>query len=76
MKLCDDCMVFSEFLSLIRSAWLPAGSERGQAILSDWQTSKDLFWQLVPPSEASTPEGSPAAEARVAGIKAQVPTAA
>jgi len=40
------------------------GSGRGKAILADWANAKDSFWQLVPPSEANTPEASPVAETR------------
>ena len=35
------------------------GSPVGAAILGDWAGSLPLFWQLVPPSEANTPEASP-----------------
>ena len=38
---------------------VPAGSVKGRQILEDWQSSLQRFWQLVPPSEASTPEVGP-----------------
>eukprot|EP00898_Chlorokybus_atmophyticus_P004776 jgi/Chlat1/529/Chrsp103S01113 len=34
------------------------GSAKGQAILADWANYLPKFWQLVPPSEAHTPEAS------------------
>ena len=39
-----------------------AGSKRGSEILADWSSAVGKFWQLVPPSEESTPEASPDAE--------------
>lgn len=32
------------------------GSEKGAAILQEWEAYLPLFWQLVPPSEEDTPE--------------------
>ncbi|CAL6283334.1 unnamed protein product [Bathycoccus prasinos] len=32
------------------------GSPKGKAILADWANMKEQFWQIVPPSEAQTPE--------------------
>lgn len=34
------------------------GSNKGAAILKDWDKYLSLFWQLVPPSEEDTPEAS------------------
>lgn len=31
-------------------------SSKARGILSDWKTNLGKFWQLVPPSEAGTPE--------------------
>lgn len=31
-------------------------SSKARKILSDWKTNLRKFWQLVPPSEAGTPE--------------------
>ena len=42
------------------------GSQKGAAILADWPASLGKFWQLVPPSEASTPEASKVAEEETA----------
>lgn len=42
------------------------GSEKGKAILADWSNALGKFWQLVPPSEASTPEASKVAEEETA----------
>jgi len=48
---------------LIRASvqW-PVGSKKGQEILHSWAESLKKFKQLVPPSEAGTPEASPEAE--------------
>jgi glutamate synthase (ferredoxin) len=35
------------------------GSALGKSILADWNAALPRFWQLVPPSEANTPEASP-----------------
>jgi glutamate synthase (ferredoxin) len=32
------------------------GSEKGAAILREWEAYLPLFWQLVPPSEEDSPE--------------------
>ena len=34
-------------------------SARAKSIMSDWKTNLGKFWQLVPPSEAGTPEVYP-----------------
>jgi glutamate synthase (ferredoxin) len=38
------------------------GSPKGQALLANWNEAKGKFWQLVPPSEASTPYAQDAAK--------------
>lgn len=38
------------------------GSERAHALLRSWDECLQNFWQLVPPSEADTPEASPEPE--------------
>lgn len=38
------------------------GSAAGQELLGDWEAALPRFWQLVPPSEANTPEASEGAE--------------
>ena len=43
-----------------------AGSAKGKALLADWANEVQKFWQLVPPSEANTPEASPIVEASAA----------
>lgn len=40
----------------------PAGSAKGKAILADWSNELPKFWQLVPPSEANSPQASKAAD--------------
>ena len=42
------------------------GSARAAALLADWQAALGSFWQLVPPSEANTPEASAAVAERAA----------
>lgn len=50
-------------------------SSKGAAILNDWSNQLPKFWQLVPPSEASTPEASKAEEKQSAGTQ-RVPASA
>lgn len=38
------------------------GSAKGKAILADWTNAVQRFWQLVPPSEANSPQASKTAE--------------
>lgn len=40
------------------------GSARAAALLADWPAALERFWQLVPPSEANTPEASKAVAER------------
>jgi glutamate synthase (ferredoxin) len=35
------------------------GSPKGKAILNNWESYLDKFWQVVPPSEANAPETNP-----------------
>ncbi|KAJ4762097.1 hypothetical protein LUZ62_072472 [Rhynchospora pubera] len=42
--------------SLIETYVEKTGSEKGAAILQEWEAYLPLFWQLVPPSEEDTPE--------------------
>ncbi|OKH22777.1 glutamate synthase subunit alpha [Hydrococcus rivularis NIES-593] len=37
------------------------GSPKGKAILNNWKSYLDKFWQVVPPSEANAPETNPEA---------------
>ncbi|KAK9805720.1 hypothetical protein WJX73_002070 [Symbiochloris irregularis] len=39
------------------------GSPLAQGMLDDWQGTLEHIWQIVPPSEANTPQASPIAEA-------------
>ncbi|XP_078442782.1 ferredoxin-dependent glutamate synthase, chloroplastic-like isoform X2 [Wolffia australiana] len=48
--------------NLIEAHVEKTGSEKGAAILKDWDTYLPLFWQIVPPSEEDTPEASADAE--------------
>ncbi|XP_078170806.1 ferredoxin-dependent glutamate synthase, chloroplastic [Carex rostrata] len=41
---------------LIESYVEKTGSQKGAAILQEWEAYLPLFWQLVPPSEEDTPE--------------------
>ena len=34
------------------------GSRKGAAVLAEWDKYLGQFWQLVPPSEAETPEAA------------------
>ena len=46
----------------------------GSEILGDWSSAVGKFWQLVPPSEESTPEASPDAES-LSSARGQVSSA-
>ncbi|CAI5991066.1 unnamed protein product [Closterium sp. NIES-65] len=55
--------------SLIQDHADLTGSAKAAAILADWDKFLPLFWQLVPPSEANSPEAkAPAAEEPVAAL--------
>lgn len=43
------------------------GSARGGALLADWANAKAKFWQLVPPSEANSPEANPVVDMKREG---------
>lgn len=47
------------------------GSVKGAKILAEWSTYFPKFWQLVPPSEAGTPEAS-----ATANVEEQIPAMA
>ncbi len=44
--------------SLIEAHWSRTGSVKAKVILDQWQEYLPKFWQLVPPSEADSPEAS------------------
>ena len=53
--------------TLIEAHAEKTGSPKAKAILADWANSLPKFWQVVPPSEANTPEASTnSAEEKVA----------
>ena len=52
------------------------GSKLGSEILGDWDRALPRFWQLVPPSEANTPEASPDSDGVSVAAAAGVPAAA
>jgi len=52
----------AQLKSLIESHARRTGSPKAKAILADWSSYRGRFWQVVPPSEANTPEADPAAE--------------
>ncbi len=45
--------------SLIQAHAERTGSPKAKAILADWSSYLPKFWQVVPPSEAETPEANP-----------------
>jgi len=51
-------------------------SSKAKRILANWATEMKKFWQLVPPSEKSTPEASAEEERRVVAEDSAMPTAA
>lgn len=52
----------AQLRALIQAHVERTGSAKGNAILGDWGAAVQRFWQLVPPSEANTPEASSQAE--------------
>jgi glutamate synthase (ferredoxin) len=52
------------------------GSKLGAELLANWNEALPKFWQLVPPSEANTPEASPDADGANVAATAGVPAAA
>ncbi|XP_043720695.1 ferredoxin-dependent glutamate synthase, chloroplastic [Telopea speciosissima] len=53
--------------NLIEAHVEKTGSNKGSAILKDWERYLPLFWQLVPPSEEDTPEACAEFEQTAAG---------
>lgn len=50
------------------------GSAKGAALLENWEEAAGKFWQVVPPSEANTPQASRAAEEAAALAATEAPT--
>ena len=48
----------AQLKNLIQTHVDNSNSSKGKAILADWANQLPRFWQLVPPSEAGTPEAS------------------
>lgn len=48
----------AQLRGLIQAHTDATGSQKGKDILGDWSNSLSKFWQLVPPSEASSPEAA------------------
>lgn len=49
----------AQLKSLIQAHADRTGSAKAKAILADWSNTLGQFWQVVPPSEANTPEADP-----------------
>ena len=49
----------TQLKGLIESHYQRTGSEKAKLILADWQAYLGKFWQVVPPSEADSPEVNP-----------------
>ncbi|MEN9214794.1 MAG: glutamate synthase-related protein [Gloeomargarita sp. DG02_1_bins_92] len=48
----------AQLRTLIEAHWERTGSRQAQGILSQWERYLPQFWQVVPPSEADTPEAA------------------
>lgn len=60
----------AQLRGLIQAHVDATNSAKGASILNDWANALPKFWQLVPPSEATTPEASvEAATEKVQGQK-------
>lgn len=53
----------AQLKALIEAHVAHTGSPKGQRILDDWSEYLPKFWQVVPPSEAETPQANPDAVA-------------
>jgi glutamate synthase (ferredoxin) len=56
----------AQLKELIQLASDRTGSPKANTILANWSTYLPMFWQLVPPSEANSPE---AADVSIGGVK-------
>ncbi|KAL4550629.1 hypothetical protein Ndes2526B_g08744 [Nannochloris sp. 'desiccata'] len=56
----------AQLKELIETHVARTGSAKGKAILADWSSAVEKFWQLVPPSEANSPQASKNADAAAA----------
>jgi glutamate synthase (ferredoxin) len=56
----------AQLRGLVEAHAARTGSKRAAALLADWDAALPAFWQVVPPSEANTPQASPVAEAAAA----------
>lgn len=61
--------------SMIEAHVEKTGSEKGAAILREWEAHLPLFWQLVPPSEEDSPEACAEFEKVAAAGRVPVQTA-
>ncbi|NES81271.1 MAG: hypothetical protein F6K10_07595, partial [Moorea sp. SIO2B7] len=43
---------------LIAAHFEKTGSNKAQMILNNWESYRGKFWQVVPPSEADSPEAN------------------
>ena len=48
----------AQLKGLIEEHVAKTGSPKGKAVLAEWAEYLPKFWQLVPPSEANTPEAT------------------
>lgn len=55
----------AQLKNMIERHYELTGSERADEILNSWETEKDKFWQIYPPSESKTPMVSADAEIQV-----------
>jgi len=53
----------AQLKALIEAHAAHTGSAKTQRILANWQEYLPRFWQVVPPSEAETPQANPDAAA-------------
>ena len=56
----------AQLKGLIEAHAEATGSAKAKALLADWENSLQRFWQVVPPSEADSPEARSTTEEKVA----------
>lgn len=66
----------AQLKNMIERHFEKTGSEKADEILSNWETEKDKFWQVYPPSEANSAVISEEADAALTRVSASAPDGA
>lgn len=63
----------AQLKSIIQRHYELTGSEKAEMILNDWETEKDKFWQVYPPSEANSAIVKEDADTSILRVSASAP---